>query len=457
MLGQGGRAGDRWVAGVAGLLAVVLLAAVGVAALRTDTASAETVLARGADVVLDLVDGTSRQAVEGERVPRGATVRAGRTGAELQTRGREVHLGGYAAVTVLDGARQVLRAGFVMVEARRAPGLELRTDAGIVTSADGSLVRVDGGSLVRIGVLRGDAAAVRAVDRQATAEVPTYFQVQVPAGGLPGSPTPFVLTPGDEYERVLAADLVRADEDLNALASRLDSGGPVGAVVLTALRAEVPAGPVPASGAPSSEGALGFLLAQAASVPDADLAARYERVRELRGAGGSWGVVAAIVDAEVGGVGAALNALLEPGTVPVIASQPFDPTAALAGSAAGAGSVSDPGAGGTGPLPVSSPDPTSPPPPPGGGGGGGSPSPRPSPSSSVQPVTDVVEDVVETVRELISPSPSPSSTSRPALPAPLSSPAPLPAPLPPPPPLPLPPVDLGAPLVPADLDAPLLK
>jgi hypothetical protein len=374
MPGQDGRAGTGWVTAVAALLACVLLSAVGVAALRSDTASADTVLQRGEDVRLVLEDGTSRTASEGDRVPPGATVTAGVTGAELATRDRVVHLGGDTSVTVLDGARQVLRSGFVLVDAPgRAPGVELQTASGTVTTAQGSLVRVDGGSLVRVGVLRGDAAAVRAAGRRATSDVDAYFQVQVPQGGLPGARSPFVLTPGDAYERVLAADLVRADEDLTALASRLDADGAVGRVVMTALRADVPGDPAPAAGAPGSESALGFLIARA-SDDDAPVAERYRTVRGYRSEGGSWGVVAAIVDAEVDRVSAALGALLDPGTVPVLASGPLD-----------VGTLLDPS------------EPQAP--------AGSGPSPD-RPAAPADPVEEVVEEVVDTVLDMVSPSPS---------------------------------------------------
>lgn len=401
MLGQHGRVGTGWVAGVSALLAGVLLTAVGVAALRTDTASAETVLARGADAVVELPDGTSRPAVEGERVPLGATVRAGRTGAELRTREREVHLGADTGVTVLDGVRQVLRSGFVLVDASDAPGLELRTDAGTVTSSDDSLVRVDGGPLVRVGVLRGDEAAVRAVDRRATTQVDTYFQVQVPRGGLPGSATPFVLSPGDEYEAKLASDLVAADTALNALASRLDAQGRVGQVVLSSLREQV----APAADALGSEHALGYLIA-AAAPDDAALAARYERVRSLRSAGGSWGIVAAIVDAGVGRVGAALDALLDPGTVPVVAGGTLDVGAALGLGSGGSDSdaASGDGPGSDGPDSGGRSDTRD-----DGDGGTGTTSPTPSPTAGpTQPVEEAVTTVVETILDLL-PSPSPSS------------------------------------------------
>lgn len=431
MPGQHGRAGTASVTAVAVSLAGVLVAAVGVAALRTDTAGADTVLQRGPGAVLALPDGSSRPAVEGERVPRGATVRAGRAGAVLQTRDREVYLGGATAVTVLDGVRQVLDAGFVLVDASAAPGLQLATGAGTVRTEDGSLVRVDGGPLVRVGVLRGAAAAVRAAGRRATAQVPTYFQVQVPRGGLPGAVTPFVLTPGDAYERRLAADLVAADEALEALAARLDAG-PAARVVLTSLR-EVAADPVPEPA--GREQAVGFLIATAAAEPGS-LAARYDRVRELREAGGSWGVVAAIVSAEVDRVGAALDALLEPGTVPVLAAGPLDVEAALGLGGAGPAAPQGPPAGSGGDRPVRGTGDRGGDGSGGDRGGGSSPSPSPSPTSSpTDPVTDLVQEVVDTVLGLVSPSPSPSSAAPVREPVPVPLPVPLPVPTPTPLPL----------------------
>jgi hypothetical protein len=402
MPGQDGRASTSLVVGTSVLAAAVLAAAVGVAALRSDTASADTVLTRGDGAVLELADGTSRPAVVGERVPRGATVRAGRTGAELQTREREVWLGGATAVQVLDGARQQLRDGFVLVDASDAPGLELQTAAGTVTTQDDSLVRVDDGSLLRVGVLRGAPAAVRAAGRRATAEVATYFQVQMSRGGLPGSLSPFVLTPGDAYERQLAADLVRADDDLNALASRLDADGAVGRAVLTALDEDVEtvAGVQPGAG---SEGAVSYLIARATGA--GDVAATYTQVRELRADGGSWGIVAAIVAAPVDQVSAALSALLDPGTVPVVASRPLDVDVVLDLGGSG-GEPGDPD-GPAAPRPPSEPQPE-----PTGGSVPPTDGPTPPPSSGpLAPVTDVVEDVVDTVRDVIDPSPTPSPTS----------------------------------------------
>src|SRR5687768_428346 len=126
MTGQAGQAtgSSRAVAALAGLLAVVLLSAVGVAAFRTTSvAGADTVLVEGADATVTLADGTTRDGRLGERVPRGATVRAGTTAVVLETRERRVHLGQATAVTVVDGARQELREGYAMVDASRGPGV----------------------------------------------------------------------------------------------------------------------------------------------------------------------------------------------------------------------------------------------------------------------------------------------------------------------------------------------
>ena len=404
MLGQDGRAGSAWVAGVAGMLALVLLTAVGVAALRSDTASADTVLEKGSDARVVLEDGSAAVVEVGERIPTGATVTAGRTGAELETRDRVVHLGGGTAVTVRDGVRQVLRGGFVLVDASDdAPGVELETAAATVTTADDSLVRVDGGPLVRVGVLRGDAADVRPTARRTTTELDTYYQVQVAPGALPGAPTPFVLTPGDDYERRLASELVTADEDLTALASRLDTDGGAGRAVMASLRSDVRTGPALPAGAPASEGTLGYLIATAAPSTD-PVGERYTEVRELRDLGGSWGVVAAIVGAEVGRVGAALGALLEPGTVPVLAGGPLDLEEVLAPTS---GSTDEEPSGPDSPSdPAPQPQPTR---------SSGSSDPEPTappttPPGPADPVTEVVEEVVDTVLDLVSPSPAPVIT-----------------------------------------------
>lgn len=400
--------GPRVVAAIAGLLAVVLISAVGVASLGGSTAGSATVLASG-EATVTLLGGSPVPLAVGEQVPDGAVVDAGAVGAVLRTRERDTWLGGASAVTVVDGARQVLETGFAMVDARRGPELELDTPAGAVTTPAGTVSRVERGSLLRVGTYSGEPVRVRAADRRATTKVPRDHQVQVPLGGLPGPVTPLVLTPRDAYERALATDLVLADEALNDVARRLDAQGAAGTAVLQVLAVQLPDVPAPAVAAPASERSLAFLLAEAGD--DTDLRAGYASVRDKRSLGGSWGVVASLVGAEVVQVAARLDALL----TPTLVAQPpsgeeLDLAALLAGEPAAVPAPA-PGPPSTAPGPV-------PPPPPAGGSGGPAPptgtSPAPAPPAEPQPepspadpVGVVVDTVVDAVEELLEEAPVP--------------------------------------------------
>ncbi len=434
MLGQAGRSGSVGVVALGALSAAVLLSAVGVAAFRDVTAGVDTVLQRGPDAVLVMSDGRRRPAVQGETVPGGATVEAGRSGAVLATADREVHLYPAASVTVLDGVRQVLTAGSVIVDASDAPGLDLDTAAAAVSTRDGALVRVDGGPLTRIGVLStrgggsGTGADVRATGRRAATEVSEYYQVQVATGALPGATTPLLLT-GDDYELALARDLVLADRTLNQIRRTLVGTAVEGRAVLTALRSAVPDGAGSPSSVPDTERALAFLVASSTS--GGSQSERFARVSELRSAGGSWGVVAAIVGATVDAVGAQLARLLAPSAeMLAVEQQPVDVAQAL-------GLVPPPP-----PAPVAVATvkvPVLPPPSSSTGRRSGpvaapapSPSPqRPAPLPTVppaptEPVAVVLEGVVDAVLNLVdlssestSPAPQPAVSPTPLLDLPL--------------------------------------
>lgn len=401
--GQAGRRPSRLVTGTAVLAAGSLLGALGLSACGSSTAEAATYLRDARAATIQLPGGSQRPAADGMKVPSGATVRTALGGsASLDTAGRTVLLGQLTALTVLDGEREQLRAGLAMVDARRAPGLSLDAGAAVVRAPRGSLTRIERGALLRVGSFR-KTVSVRAAARKATAPVPALHQVQVPDGALPGEVTPLALT-GDSWERRYALDLVTADRDLTALAAGLDSSG-TGARLVTALPAAYTTAFPPALPEPRGEVALAYAVAQAAHVRG-DGPRRFAAVRSLREQGGSWGVVAALVGADVGAVSGALDTALTPasGGEPVLAGGPGG--SGTPGDLLGGGPTGPGGGPTTGPgAPGGSSQPTA------------TPSPTPSPSPS-----DPVQTVVDTVSQLL-PSPSPTPLLRLTIPTP--SPTPL--------------------------------
>ena len=109
----------------------------------------------------------------------------------------------------------------------------------------------------------------------------------------------------DQWERRFAQSLVSADVDLNALASSL--GRDAASRVAVGLPASYAVLTPPA--APVGEAALAYLVAQAARGADR---ATFNRVTALRTEGGSWGVVAALVGADVSAVSVALDRAVTP-------------------------------------------------------------------------------------------------------------------------------------------------
>ena len=424
----------RWPLLVA-LLASGLLAAAGLSGCGGSTADAVTTVSAARSAELVRADGTRFPAQAGDRVPRGALVQTGAGGgATLMTSGRETYVGASSSLRVVDGARQALTEGLAMVDARRAPSLSLETAAATVQVKRGAVLRVERGALLRVAAFSG-SVSVTPTGRRAATAVDALYQVQVATGALPGAATPLALT-SDRWERDLASDLVSEDTDLTALAAGLDGPGGAGPAVLsvvpTTLRSDAPV----AAGAPRSEEALAFAIAEAARA--GSVLERYVRVRALRDNGGSWGVVARLVGARVDGVNGVLEKVLEPNGPPGVAvgappgtdfgglliggTPPNGPTSIDLGSV-GSGT----GGGTTGTTPRGSPGPGTPP-------VGGDPATLPSVGpGSVQQVVDAV------VVLLPQPSGSPAPAPAPApVPVPLPSPVLLPLPSPPPLPLPLP-------------------
>ena len=296
--------------------ALVLTAGVVTVVRGTDPAAAATVLhdVRAAQVV---AAGRAVPARDGMVVPRGASVQTGPAGAaRLVTQGRSVYVGAGTSLSVLDGVRERLDRGQLMIDSRRGPRLLVGTDAGDVRTPAGALTRVERAAVLRVGVFDG-AAEVTPVGRsRAGVRVEVHYQVQVPYGGLP-QPTTALALRDDAWEQQLAADLVEADRYLNALGDTLD--GSDGAAVLTASPAVYRTGPPP-TGPVRGEQALAVALAQTARRGGPSVQARLAAVSAARGSNGSWGVVAAIVDAPATGVGALLDRLRRPASAAVPAA-----------------------------------------------------------------------------------------------------------------------------------------
>jgi hypothetical protein len=384
-----------WKAVLAAALAV-LVAGVGVLVSRTgNPATADTYVSFARQAVVVFADGASRPAERGVRVPASAQLKTGAGGsAVLSTAGRDVYRGALSTLAVVDGVRQDLRKGQAMVDSRNGPRLALTTPAGVVAVPDGGLVRVEEGVLLRVGAFEG-TAHLTAADRKAGIDVPALHQSKAAYGGIGQAPTPLALT-DDGWERRLAANLVSADLDLRALARGL--AGNDGQLVLQAASASLRA--VPPASVDRGEQALAVAVAQASAVPDQVRTLR--TVQEYRAAGGSWGVVAALVAARVSAVSALLDGVL---------AAPGDGTPVQAGSSTDLGNLLGGGPGGptSGPTRSTAPRPTTSPSRGSGGGGGGGQSQSPSP----------VDQLVGTVTGLLTPTPSPPATSPTPSPTPI--------------------------------------
>jgi hypothetical protein len=375
-----------WRVVLAGGLAVLTSSVVTLVVRTGDPATADSYLSQVRAAAVQLADGSLVEAHDGMRVPNGATVRTGAGGAAvIGTAGRNVFLGSVTTVRVTDGVSQSLQRGQVMVDARNGPRLGLTTRAGLADIDDGSLVRVETGPVLRLGVFDG-SSTLTATRRQSTREVPEYYQLQAPYAGLPGSPTALALT-DDLWEQRLSPDLVNADRDLIALANGLR--GNAGLSVLEA--APVALRRAPQVTTDPGERALNVAIAQTSRLSSKleDTLAFVQRAREQ---GGSWGVVAALVQARVTAVSALLDTVLAPPgtptTPPLVAASrgPLFP-GLLTPSPSSDGDDNGPTQG-----PTQNPPPTKSPP---------SSRPPTSPPPTLPP-----DDLVTTLSNLLSPSPS---------------------------------------------------
>jgi hypothetical protein len=301
---------------------------------------------RGAVVVSG---GTERAAADGAKLGKGDRVRTGATGtATLVVRGRRVVLGGGTDVTVPDGATVDLTTGALLVDRRHGPGLTLHAGDTTIDDVGEGALRVERTFSVSVAGLSAGARLRTATGSRLS--LPALYQARAAGRALPGAGAPLQLR-HDAWERSVIPKLLTDDDRLNDIAEGLD--GPDAPVVPAAFR--------PGNGVRSSD----VLLAEAIGRAAGDDAAR--RARALRDQGGSWGVVAALVETSPLDVGSALSDVLKgasastapasgapsrtPGPGGVVAGPTPEPT--LDG---GASRTPDP----TGPTTTKSPKPTSP-------------------------------------------------------------------------------------------------
>lgn len=364
---------------------------------------ATTVLRGATGVTVISAAGAAHPGVDGEHLAVGETVRTTTTRSALVTGGRVTTLGPATAVDIADRSHYLLDVGTVVVDHRH--GRDARVDAGPVTveHIGATAVRIERGFAVRVAVFDGGPATVTASERSMT--VPALHEIDAPGASLPTAPTPLALR-DDALDTAAAPALVSADVTLDHRAAALDRVG--GTAVPAALIRTLPAAPAATA---VSERILPVAIARADR--SATLPAAYARTAALRSDGGSWGVVAALVDAKIAAVQQQLDALLAGPALPLVLpvgtggdGSAAAVTALLAAAApAPAGTAPEPGATGSAAKPV----------------GGASPTPAPTPAP-----TPLVQNLVNTITGLL-PLPTgapipPPATAPPATPRPAPTP-----------------------------------
>jgi hypothetical protein len=326
-------------------------------------------------------------------------VRTGRSGsAQLATRGREVYLGASAALSVVDGDHQQLRTGRAVIDAIRGPGLQLALAGDQVVVPTSSATEAQRSVSVQVGSLSGPAQVISASSQRLT--IPGLAQAVIDGDALPSTTTPLHLN-DDAGEAAAVPALVNDDLALNELAKGINSSGrSTAGAIETAWTGTTSA--MPPSTA-SSERVLPMVIANATH-GDGGTQKRYDRIVRWRRAGGSWGVVAALLNTDAGAVEAVFDSLQrhQPGgrigtvSVQALANAPVGAARSghktASGSQSGSGSTG--GGSGTG-------HPTAPP---SGSGGhhGGSPTPSPTPTPDpVKSVVGTVTGVLGTVVGLL--------------------------------------------------------
>jgi hypothetical protein len=276
----------------AGLVAAVL-AATALTGCNLTSVKDEKVALRAVKDAVVLSAGAERPARDGDTLAKGDEVRTRSGGTvTLVVRDRRVVLGGATSVRVPDGATLDLTRGAVLVDRREGPGLTLRAGDTTVDNVGAGALRVERSFSVLVAALSAQARVRTATGPRLT--LAPLYQVVVAGRALPAGAPPLQLR-HDAWERAVVPGVLTDDDRLNDLAEGLDGPG----------APAVPAAFTPGKGARTSDLVLAEAIGRAARKPGAA-----ERARVLRGSGGSWGVVARLLDTSANAVGTALSSVL---------------------------------------------------------------------------------------------------------------------------------------------------
>ncbi len=316
---------------------------------------------------------TERPAAEGEKLAKGDRVRTAEGGAvTLTVRDRKVTLGGDTHVAVPDGATVELARGALLVDRRRGPGLTVRAGDATVDEVGEGALRIERSLSVAVSALSADARVRTATGD--SLDLDALYSVVAAGRALPGAGLPLNLR-HDAWERSVVPDLLADDDRLNDLADGLQ--GPGAPVVPATFR--------PVAGVRTSEVLLAEAIARAARADVAEPLA-------LRRGGGSWGVVARLLDTDAARVATALTDVLSGA-----------PSPSPDGSGA-PGSTPPPGTGpGGGPVPSRTPSGPSPTPSPGRPTTTGRPDPSRPPTSAPPSESEEPNPVEQIVSALPTP------------------------------------------------------
>jgi hypothetical protein len=362
-----------------GAMALAVMAA-GVVVVATDgstpAANAETVLGVVKDAKIVSSSGSTRVAEAGDRLFRGDVIMTGPHGsAQVITRQRTTFLAGPGALVVVDGERQQLRSGTVVVDALDGPGLDLDLTGTLVTIPRGSAIEAARGASTRVGALAGPAELASSVGRRLA--LPALEQVVLSGDAVPGATTPLHLTDSAEEARVVPR-LIADDIALKTLARGIDTTGRSTAHIVETSWTGV-SQPIP-NRAKRSERVLPVLIAD--STRGGSAQQRYNNAVAWRAQGGSWGVVLHLLSGRAAAVEATLAALQRTGQSPGQIGTVQPPTIVAAAP--------------TGPRPFQTPPVN-----PGGTKPPGSGSHQPTTTPTTSPPDNLLGGLVATVQNVI--------------------------------------------------------